>query len=96
MKHMRYICGQGKSIYTMIPQFVNMSRCVSQEFETTEPPATQPKHASQNGYMIIHVSAQSCKHTYIVYIYIYTYIYIFIYTYIYIYIKYLISNILLY
>ena len=48
-----------------MPQFVNMSRCVLQEFKTTEPPATQPKHASQNGYMIIHVSAQSCKHIYI-------------------------------
>ena len=53
-----------------MPQFVNMSMCVPQEFETTQPPATQPKHASQNGYMIIHVSAQYCKHTYI-YIYIY-------------------------
>ena len=52
-----------------MPQFVNMSMCVPQEFETTQPPATQPKHASQNGYMIIHVSAQYCKHTYI-YIYI--------------------------
>ena len=51
-----------------MPQFVNMSMCVPQEFETTQPPATQPKHASQNGYMIIHVSAQYCKHTYI-YIY---------------------------
>ena len=46
-------------------QFVNMSRCVLQEFETTEPPTTQPTHASQNGYMRINVSAQSCNHIYI-------------------------------